>query len=71
MTAGVGGVSALLLALWGLPGLLLHTTEPEAPRTWITVSAELSIDPSGVVEVISDWQRCVSNDEGETCDEPA
>lgn len=46
------------------------TTEPEAPRTFITLTAELRIDASGSVEISSDWLRCVSNDESETCDEP-
>jgi hypothetical protein len=49
----------------------LDTTEPEAPRTWITVSAELSVDASGNVQVISDWLRCVTSGEDESCDEPA
>jgi hypothetical protein len=48
----------------------LDTTEPEAPRTFITVTAELRIDANGNAEVIADWQRCVSNEDGETCDEP-
>lgn len=46
----------------------LDTTEPEAPRTWVTVTAELSIDADGNAEVISDWQRCVSTQDGDTCD---
>ncbi len=46
----------------------LDTTEPEAPRTWVTVTAELSIDADGNAEVISDWQRCVTTQDGDTCD---
>lgn len=48
----------------------LDTTEPEAPRTWVSVSAALSIDESGNAEVVSDWMSCTtSGNEEEVCDD--
>lgn len=49
----------------------LDTTEPEAPRTWITVSAEFRLTETGAGEVISDWERCVVDDDGYVCDGPS
>jgi len=49
----------------------LDTTEPEAPRTFITVTAQFRIDASGASEVIADWEQCVSNNDGEICDGPS
>jgi len=51
--------------------LHLDTTEPEAPRTWVTVTAEFRLAAAGAVEVISDWEQCVSDNDGETCDGPS
>jgi hypothetical protein len=49
----------------------LDTTEPEAPRTWVTVTGMFRLDESGAPEVISEWERCVLNESGEICDGPS
>jgi len=46
----------------------LDTTEPEAPRTWVTVSAALSIDASGNAVVVSDWESCTIDANSDSCD---
>lgn len=48
----------------------LDTTEPEAPRTWITVTAEFLIGEDGVPETLVDWERCVEDSDGFSCDGP-
>lgn len=45
----------------------LDTTEPEAPRTFVVVSAAFRLTENGAVEIVSDWDRCVSDENGEEC----
>ncbi|MFO0549960.1 MAG: hypothetical protein U0271_16315 [Polyangiaceae bacterium] len=48
----------------------LDTTEPEAPRTWITATATFTLDENGAPTAQSEWQHCIYTNDEEQCAEP-